>query len=287
MLHPNKKQTRTRNLQVGPTQSADSLDVRLRYPIRGTLATVGTVISKRWQPNAAYDVDPVLGSTSTPGFAEYAALYTYYRVHKYRVHMTFSNLDNLGISLYSTHSNTDPGTAGTNYVSYAQSAFGKTFELAPFYSGRGTVTLDQTVQVHQVLGMSVAQADSFRSVTTSVPSDIVYWGFGIYSNAGANFANGVSYTGYIEMDVRFYSRHDQLLSLMKSGAEWEADRRLWKIKNVKAEAEDTTPQREKDFEQKVQWYMKQKSEASRDSDVFKAAIPKTAAGGSSMPPIKC
>lgn len=245
-----------RNVRIGPVEAADSETVRLRYPIRGTLSTVGTVIAKRWTPNAAYDVDPVLGSTSTPGYAERAALYTYYRVEKFRLHVKFSNLDNLSVSLYSTVSNTDPGTGGTNYNGYAQSAFGKTFELAPFYSGAGSVTLNQTVAVHKVLGMPTSQADSFRSVTTSIPSDLVYWGFGIYSNAGTNFANGVGYTGYIEMFVKFYSRQDQLTSVDRlSGAEWEANRIIWKMARIRSMTEDKSKledQRRKDFEKKVQ-----------------------------------
>ena len=237
-----------RNLRVAPVESVDSLTVKLRYPIRGTLATVGTVISKRWTPNAAYDVDPVLGSTSTPGFSEYAALYTYYRVEKFRVHAKFSNLDNLSVSLYSVVSNTDPGTAGTNYFDYAQSAMGRTFELAPFYSGAGSVTLNQTVSVPKLLGMTTAQADSFRSVTTSIPTDLVYWGFGIYSNAGTNFANGVGYTGYIEMHVRFYSRQDQLLAMDRlSGVEEEARRRIFKAKRA---AELSALPQSVDYEQK-------------------------------------
>lgn len=252
----NGAKSRGRNMAPTPVQAADSFTVKLRYPIRGTLATVGTVIAKRWTPNAAYDVDPVLGSTSTPGFAEYAALYTYYRVEKCKVHCTFSNLDNLSISLYSVVSNTDPGTAGTNYNGYAQSAFGRTYELAPFYSGRGTVTHNQSIPVAELLGMSTAQADSFRSVTTSIPTDLIYWGFGIYSNAGTNFANGVGYTGFIEMHVRFYSRQDQLTSLNRpSGVEWEADRVIFKMK--RQQELDTRPpvdeeQAKRDFERKVQ-----------------------------------
>lgn len=201
-------------------------------------------------------MDPVLGSTSTPGFAEYAALYTYYRVEKFKPHVTFSNLDNLSVSLYCVVSNTDPGTAGTNYQSFAQSAFGRTYELAPFYSGRGTITHDQTVSVPEVLGMNTGQADSFRSVTTSIPSDLVYWGFGIYSNAGTNFANGVGYTGYIEMDVRFYSRHDQLLSLSRlSGVEWEANRVIYKLnrqKEINSVSSVDAEQAKRDFDKKVQ-----------------------------------
>jgi hypothetical protein len=223
-----------RNVAIAPIESADSVTVKLRYPIRGTIAGAVTVVSKRWQPNAAYDVDPVLGSTATPGFAEYAALYTYYRVKSFKVHVKFSNLDNLSIALYSVVLNTDPGTAGTNYYDYAQSAFGRTYELAPFYSGAGSVTHRQTVNISKVVGMPVMQADSYRAVVTGNPSDLVFWGFGIYSNAGSNFANGVGYDGFIEMNVRFYSRQDQLLSFLRpSPVEWEANRQLFKIVALK------------------------------------------------------
>jgi len=245
-----------RNTKVGPVAAPDSETIKLKYPIKGTLATVGTVIAKRWTPNAAYDVDPALGSTSTPGFAEEAARFTYYRVEKFKLRVTFSNLDNLGVSLYSVVSNTDPGTAGTNYFNYAQSAFGRTFELAPFYSGRGTVTLNQTVNIAQVIGMDISQADSFRSVTTSIPTDLVYWGFGIYSNALTNFANGVSYSGTIEMYTRFYSRQDQLLSLYRpSGVEWEADRILFKMerdRKYKALPQEDQDKKKQEYDRKVQ-----------------------------------
>jgi hypothetical protein len=227
------KGSNKRNVSVGPVQTADSLLVRLRYPIAGTIAAAATVISKRYTPNGAYDVDPVLGSTATPGFAEYAALYSYYRVSHYNLNITFTNLDNLSVALYTVNTNTDPGTAGTNYYLYAQSALGRTMELAPFYSGKGTARLRQRVDVSKILGMTPAQADSFRSVTTSIPTDLVYFGFGIKSVAGTNFSNGIGFAGYIEMDVKFYARNELLISYFRpSGVEWEATRQIWKNRRV-------------------------------------------------------
>lgn len=216
-----------RNLTSGPVLQPDSFRVRLRYPIQNTLTVAGTVIAKRWQPNAAYDVDPVLGSTSTPGFAEWAGLYTYYRVVKYTVHMSFCNLDNLGVALMSYHNNVDPGTAGSSGLQYAQSTFGRTYDLAPFYSGGGKVVLNQTVKVRDILGMPVMQADSFRSLTTSTPSDLVFWGFTILSSSGVNFTNGISYAGYIEMETIFFSRKDTLTSFL-SYEDYEAQRIVFK-----------------------------------------------------------
>jgi len=204
--------------------------VKLRYPIQGTLTVVGTVIAKRWTPNAAYDVDPVLGSTSTPGFSEWAGLYTYYRVVKYKVHMNYVNLDNLGVALFTYNTNVDPGTAGSSGAQYAQSSFGRTYDLAPFYSGGGKVVMNQTISVARVLGMPVLQADSFRSLTTSTPSDLVYFGFTILSSSGVNFTNGIQYSGYIEMDTIFFARKELLTSFFMSREDQEAQRIVYKKK---------------------------------------------------------
>lgn len=218
------------NLHARPVEQPDSMRVKLRYPIQNTLTVAGTVIAKRWTPNAAYDVDPVLGSTSTPGFAEWSGLYTYYRVVKYKVHMNFVNLDNLGVALFTYNTNVDPGTAGSSGAQYAQSSFGRTYDLAPFYSGGGKVVLNQTLSVARILGMPVMQADSFRSLTTSTPSDLVYFGFTILSSSGANFTNGIQYSGYIEMDTIFFARKELLISFFPSREDQEAMRIVYKKK---------------------------------------------------------
>lgn len=218
------------NLHSRPVEQPDSMRVKLRFPIQNTLTVAGTVVAKRWTPNAAYDVDPVLGSTSTPGFSEWSGLYTYYRVVKYKVHMNFVNLDNLGVALFTYNTNVDPGTAGSSGAQYAQSSFGRTYDLAPFYSGGGKVVMNQTISVARVLGMPIMQADSFRSLTTSTPSDLVYFGFTILSSSGVNFTNGIQYSGYIEMDTIFFARKELLTSFFMSREDQEAQRIVFKKK---------------------------------------------------------
>ena len=253
-----KKQTRrsrsnaaraSNNPRTNAVEQPDSFRVKLRYPIQNTLTVVGTVIAKRWTPNAAYDVDPVLGSTSTPGFAEWSGLYTYYRVVKYKVHMNFVNLDNLGVALFTYNTNVDPGTAGSSGAQYAQSTFGRTYDLAPFYSGGGKVVLNQTLSVKRILGMPVMQADSFRSLTTSTPSDLVYFGFTILSSSGVNFTNGIQYSGYIEMDTIFFARKELLTSFFPSREDWEAQRIFFKKKQQARhqQADDQEKERSKEL----------------------------------------
>jgi len=144
--------------------------------------------------------------------------------------MNFVNLDNLGVALFTYNTNVDPGTSGASGAQYAQSSFGRTYDLAPFYSGGGKVVMNQTLSVKRILGMPVLQADSFRSLTTSTPSDLVYFGFTILSSSGVNFTNGIQYSGYIEMDTIFFARKELLTSFFVSREDQEAMRIVFKKK---------------------------------------------------------
>lgn len=215
--------------------SADSLTVKLRYPILGQLnAGAAIYAAKRFTPNSAYDVDPTVGSTSTPGFAEYAALYTYYRVTHYTVNVAFSNLDTTSTGLYICNTNTDPGTGGANYYDYAQNALGTTATLGSVNGGNNTFRYRRRIDVARILGMTPAQADSFRATTTSSPSDLVYWGFGLRSNTATVLTHGAAYNGYIEVSVRFYARQELLTAYFRpSSVEWEAARQIYKMRHNK------------------------------------------------------
>jgi len=217
-----------KNVVVGPVQSADSQTVRLRYPINNTLTGAVTRKAIRWNPNGAYDVDPVLGSTATPGYTEYAAIYSYYRVQKYRIHCEFANLDAFATNLYIYHSNQDTGTTGTDGMSYAQTPFGRTELLSPSSSGGSKLVYNKTVKIGEIVGMDTSQADTFRSTTGAVPADLFWWGFTCATATGSNFVNGVAFNGYVEMTIRFYGRSTLLTNYFPSSIEREADRILFK-----------------------------------------------------------
>jgi len=193
----------------------DQTIVTLRYPVIVNIYTASAVTSaKRWQPNAAYDVDPTLGSTSTPGFTEWSAFYTYYRVRKYRVEVECVNMDPLSMGVFFCHLNTDPGTGGANYYSYASQAFGTQKMLSP-KGGLDRVTYVQTVPVAQLVGaVDVSTDDSLRASVTTVPADLVFFGIGIRTTTGGNLTVGVDVIGYIDMEVQFYGRKNTLTTLL-------------------------------------------------------------------------
>jgi hypothetical protein len=191
---------------------ADETDVILDYPQQGVLFAAAPNIAKRWYGNAPYDVDPTVGSTATPGFAEWAAFYSYVRCEKYAVELHVTNLDAKGKSVYLIHTNTDPGTVGTNYELYATAAFGTTRLLSPM-GGMDRMVYKRTVPVTRLVGaVDVSTDDSFRSLTNSVPADLVYFGFGIQTVDGGNMATGVGYNLQIRMWCKFYGRKNTLTS---------------------------------------------------------------------------
>lgn len=191
----------------------DEMETVLTYPSLFILsAGAATFVARRWTPNAAYDVDPTLGSTSTPGFAEWSALYTYYRVTGYEVILDMSNLETFPIAVFSCNTNTDLGTGGSSYYSYATNPYCKHVML----SGKGGIDklrIRHKIDCAALLGSeALEQADSLRAPTGAVPADLLWYNLGLYGTA--NLTNGVYCSLQIKMRVRFYGRKENLTTFL-------------------------------------------------------------------------
>jgi len=205
----------------------DEMDVCLEYPQIGVIFAAAQTSAKRWTPNAPYDVDPTLGSTSTPGFSEWAAFYSYVRVEKYSVDVTVVNIDTSPLDVYFIHSNTDPGTVGTNYQQYATAAFGTQKGISP-KGGMDRIQYRRTVSVSSLVGaVDVSTDDSFRSLTSATPTDLVYFGIGAQTMAGGNMVSGINFSMQIKMWCKFYGRKNNLTTRVDSA--FEAQRDKWKL----------------------------------------------------------
>jgi len=156
----------------------------------------------RFTPNGAYDVDPILGSTNTPGFAEMAILYSYYRVIKVGYRLEICNNETFPVRVYSVLQNTDPGTVGN--LQFPGNPMAKSFLLSA-KGGMDRTVLSDTKQVATVAGArGVEFEDNYRAVVTANPLDLIYLGIGGNSIGIAFLPNGVTTTGTIKMWVRFY-----------------------------------------------------------------------------------
>jgi len=186
----------------------DEVDVILTYPAAGTLHNASLTVSQRWTPNAAYDVDPTLGSTSTPGFSEWAAMYTYYRVVSYDVDMMVSNLEAFPLIVYSINTNEDPHLLGTGFIDYQTQPFSKTAIIGSL-TGAANARFHHHVPCAKLLGSNaVDTADSLRAVTTGVPADLLWYGLGIQAPPGSLCNNGVLFNLKIRMNIKFYGRQN-------------------------------------------------------------------------------
>jgi len=201
-----------------PLIQPDELDVRLKFrkisQINSAATNLGVV---ELQANAAYDVDPALGSTETYGFDEYAALYSYYRVIAYDYVITMSNSQNSPTMFYVVNSNTQPSVAGTRWDLYSTNPYCRSKLLAPVGGAPTQHTFRGHIEISKVLGsVSVETDDNYRALTTANPSDLMWLAV---AGECISAAVGVTFTVDIQliMHVRFYGRDvDLSLAAMAS-----------------------------------------------------------------------
>lgn len=212
--------------------SPDQMDVRLKFRSTGALVATG-FSAKRYTPNAAYDVDPILGSTETIGFDEYAALYSYYRVVKYHYRISVTNCNPTSAAMfYVLNTNTDPSIAGTRYDLYSTNPHCQTKLLPPHPQGKQEI-FQKTFSVSRVLGSGVVETDdSYRSLTTGIPSDLVWLTMAAETlpTSGADNTINIAYVVDVVMSIRFYSREVDL-----SLAGMQRKLNLLKIARIKSE----------------------------------------------------
>lgn len=196
----------------------DQMDVPLRFRSEFALLGVGLGV-RSFTPNAAFDVDPLLGSTETYGFDEYAALYSYYRVISYSYDIRVTNCNTTTPSpIYVLNTNTDPSLAGTRFDLYSTNPHCKTDLLAPHPGARSSRTFKGRHQVSTILGAAVVEyEDNYRSLTTAVPADLVWLTIAAETIAVSGGTSSVNLGVIVDvvMNVRFYGREvDLTLSAM-------------------------------------------------------------------------
>jgi len=193
--------------------TSDETDVRLRYRYTNSISGAGPLYVKAFTPNAAFDVDPALGSTETYGFDEYAALYSYYRVisYAYTVRVAANSLTASATNVYVLNTNTQ--ISGSRFDLYSTNPYCTTKFLTAYGQG-SSVVIKGRHNVSQIVGSRAPETDdNYRALTTAVPADLVWLTVAFESLAGANVALDVIVD--ISMTVRFYGReYDLSLSAM-------------------------------------------------------------------------
>jgi len=194
------------NLRVGPVTQADSITVRLRWPLEIIIYSLASQqASVRYVGNGPYDVDPLTPSTSMPGFSEYSALYLYNRVISYTMVAQVANLEAVPVSLFLINDNQDPGTSGISWNNYSSNSRCSQYLLAAS-TAQPARRIKTRIRVQDLVGSKQVLTDpTFQGAYNANPADKVYVGIGARISTG-NLVNGVMVQAYLEMLVRFYDR---------------------------------------------------------------------------------
>lgn len=186
----------------------EQLFVNLKYPDVGVRTSNGTS-SFNWRfRSSAWDVDPLLGSTSIPGFAELASCYNYYRVHGIGYDTTNCNAHSSPLFIGVWPSPTDPG-AGLSLqqiIDYAHNPLGESeiVQVTPY----GRFKRKRYYSLSEILGSDQwILDDNYTALTTTNPATMVYINLGIAATNGTfTTTSGSHNSTVITLHVEFFGR---------------------------------------------------------------------------------
>lgn len=189
----------------------DKIFTKLKYS--GTklfTVAIGTqVIAYRFRPTSAYDIDPLLGGTSMPGFVELQNLYSSYRVSSSTLKVEANSVDATRAStIVVVPLNNDPGAAPTQATVQSWVANPYAIYKANGTAGASTTSIRHRMSTEKIFGsLSVYFDDNFASLVTTSPVNNWYWAVGIITPAAiATTAYNINVLTDLEMDVEFFNR---------------------------------------------------------------------------------
>lgn len=163
----------------------------------------------RYQPSAAYDVNPSLGTTAMSGFAELAALYNKYRVHASKISVLLSNQEDFGVTAMVLPLNVDPGSSPsiTTIQSYQMQPF-CTRRVLSSKGGQDKASFKKYMSSKKIIGSnSFKYEENYASAVNTIPADNWYWIIALTTMGGTYFTTkGVVYDVLITCYVEFYDR---------------------------------------------------------------------------------
>jgi len=158
---------------------------------------------------SAFDVDPLLGGTSMPGFTEWSAFYGSYRVYE-------SQAD-VQVSVYAANSppltviliplNLDPGAsvATPTVVSWVGNPYARKQLLAN--SGSKAVRLRSTMSTEKIYGTTMIWFDdNFSADVTGSPANNWYWALGLLAPAVLASTESIAVEMTIKVRLELYNR---------------------------------------------------------------------------------
>lgn len=160
----------------------------------------------RYRPSSAFDVDPLVGGTSMPGFVEFGTFYQSYRVHSSRVIVEANNPSVTDLIMYSLGAvNVDPGTSpSAAYVIASHTNPYFRARTCPL-NGGPLANLKMSMSTEKIYGTkSVYFDDNFSALVTTNPNNNWFWVLTCYSPSLIPL--DIQFTIKIEIDIEFFDR---------------------------------------------------------------------------------
>jgi hypothetical protein len=172
-----------------------------------TITAAAVSIAYRWQPSAAYDIDPLVGSTTVVGFTELTAFYNYYRVLRSRNVVRVANASSVPATVVMLPLNSDPGASPSiaTQQSWLNNPYSK-IKVVPA-AGGPVVSVSGSMSTEKIFGSKMVYFDdNFASLVNTIPTNNWYWA----ASVQVATAPGSTINFYVEndiyIDVEFYSR---------------------------------------------------------------------------------
>ncbi len=176
------------------------LDVRLPYT---SFVIAGSGVSsafKRFNPNSYI---PEFGGTAAAAeFVQYAGIYDFYRVVRFKVEFDLVNQDTTTAVLVFLVHNEDFN--GESLGNLSGNPFAVTHVIGSSTGGASRARYSRTYNVSTLVGSDAPEtADSYRALINANPADVIWAGFGLYG--AGTMTNGISGTARITQWIRFYN----------------------------------------------------------------------------------
>lgn len=166
-------------------------------------------LSVRFNPNSAYQPLTSGATASTPGYADWAALYGYYRVLGYKYQVTFCNLQTTMVAVWVVNTNADPTTTFT--IDVASNRMCQVRDLAAKGGMDRTTVSSRRIPITSIVGSSSPLTDDlYSAVITANPSDVTWMAIGAQSIDGSNLSTGVQAHVRLHQYIQFYDPLPQI-----------------------------------------------------------------------------
>jgi len=169
---------------VAPGQLVpDNLMTTMCYNHAYTLNNAGfTETNGRLSPLNAYDIDPLFGSTSMPGFSELNTLYSSYRVAAFKIRLSIANQETFSGILWVCPSQADPGSNTTSVNLYLANPLAHIKPVGPL-TGNNIHEFNCSYTTEELGGNAdYTAADAFRGYGSTPPSQLFYIAYGMHGS---------------------------------------------------------------------------------------------------------